>query len=115
VTRQAAAPAAWWWAVLTGVLACGYLYIGAASPLAAVRWPALAGGVLVLVGLGLAARTRLLALAVLVVGALVPVLSAWWSLVVPLTAVLIVLCGTVAVRGVLTGARPRAADLVGDR
>jgi membrane protein implicated in regulation of membrane protease activity len=115
VNRRATAVPTWWWAALTGVLACGYLYIGAASPVAAVRWPALAGGVLVLLALGLAARSLILALAVLVVGALVPVISAWWSLVVPLTAVLIVLCGTVAVRGVRTAARPRAAELVGDR
>jgi hypothetical protein len=106
VNRPSAAVPTWWWAVLTGVLACGYLYIGAASPLAAVRWPALAGGVLVLVALGLAARSRLLALAAIVVGALIPVLSAWWSLVVPLTAVLIVLCGTAAVRGVQPAAPP---------
>jgi hypothetical protein len=106
VNRRATAVPTWWWAALTGVLACGYLYIGAASPVAAVRWPALAGGVLVLLALGLAARSLLLALVVLAAGALVPMVTAWWSLVVPLTAVLIVLCGTAAVRGVQPAAPP---------
>lgn len=86
------------WTVLTAVLACGYLWIGAADPLPSIRWPALAGGLLVLVALRLAVRNRPLAVAVLVVGALAPVVTGWWSLVIPLTAVLILLCGAVAVR-----------------
>ncbi len=86
------------WTVLTLVLACGYLWIGVAAPVPALRWPALAGGLLVLVALGLAARSRPTAVAVLVVGALAPVVTGWWSIVVPLTAVMIILCGVVAVR-----------------
>lgn len=87
-----------WWTVLTVVLAGGYLYIGATSPLPAVRWPVLAGAVLVLIALRLAARHRGPATAVLVVGAVLPVVTAWWSVVVPVTGLLILLCGATAVR-----------------
>lgn len=52
-----------------------------------------------LAALWLADRSRPLAVAVLVVGALAPVVTGWWSLVVPLTAVMIIACGVVAVRG----------------
>lgn len=90
------------WTVLTVVLACGYLWIGVASPQPLLRWPALAGGLLVLGALWLAARNRPIALVALIVGALAPVVTGWWSLVIPLTAVMIILCGAVAVRGTAT-------------
>ncbi|MBA3905428.1 MAG: hypothetical protein H0X35_01905 [Pseudonocardiales bacterium] len=97
-----------WWVGLTVVLACGYLWIGAGDATLSTRWPALAGGVLVLAGLALGGRSRPLAMVLLVVGALVPVVTAWWSLVVPLTAVLIILCATMAVRSTPSEARHRA-------
>ena len=100
---------AWWWTGLTAALACGYLYIGAMSPLPAIRWAALAGGLLALAALWSASRSRVIALLALVVGALAPVVTGWWSLVVPLTAVLIILCGTVAIRSVPRGSRHRDA------
>jgi hypothetical protein len=101
-----------WWTILTAVLACGYLYIGATSPLPAIRWPTLAGALLVLGGLWLASRSHPIALAALIAGAVVPAITSWWSVVVPITGLLILLCGTVAIRA---GRRPigprRSADL----
>jgi hypothetical protein len=87
-----------WWPILTAVLALGYLYVAAASPLPSIRWPTLAGALLVLAALALADRTRPVALAALVVGAILPAALAWWSLVMPATALLILLCGTLAIR-----------------
>ena len=90
---------AWWWTALTAVLAIGYLLIAVISPLALIWWSALAGAVLIVTGLWFASRNRPIALIAVVVGALVPVITGWWSLVVPLTAALIIVCGTVAVHG----------------
>jgi hypothetical protein len=93
-----------WWTTLTVVLAVGYLYIGVSSPLASVRWPTLAGALLVLAALSFAARGRWfaarrpIALGALAIGAVLPVVTAWWSLVVPLTGLLILVCGALAVR-----------------
>ena len=89
---------AWWWTALTALLGGGYLVIAIVSPDPSIRWPAAIGTVLVVAGLGFAARSRWIALAAVVVGALIPVVTGWWSLVLPLTAALIVVCGTVAVR-----------------
>jgi membrane protein implicated in regulation of membrane protease activity len=93
------------WPILTAVLALGYLYIAVASPLPSIRWPTLAGALLVLAALALAARTRPVALAALVVGAILPAALAWWSLVLPATALLILLCGTLAIRETPRGGR----------
>ena len=86
------------WPILTAVLALGYLYIAAASPLPSIRWPTLTGALLVLTALPLATRTRPVALAALVAGAILPAALAWWSLALPATALLILICGTLAIR-----------------
>jgi hypothetical protein len=101
VTR-AAWIAARWWAVLTVVLVVGYLAIGVASPLSSIRWPSLAGALLVGGALWLATRSQTIALVVLVVGAAVPAITAWWSLMVPVTGVLVLLCGYLAIRATAT-------------
>jgi hypothetical protein len=102
-----------WWPILTAVLALGYLYIAAASPLPSIRWPTIAGALLVLAALALAARTRPVALAALIVGAILPAALAWWSLALPATALLILICGTLAIRETpRSGRRPR--DATGD-
>jgi uncharacterized membrane protein len=95
VSRRASA---WWWTVLTALLAGGYLVIAIVGAEPSIRWPALIGTVLVGAGLWIASRSGWIALAAIIVGALLPVVTGWWSLVVPLTAALIVVCGTVAVR-----------------
>ncbi len=104
-----------WWMILTAVLALGYLYVGALSPLPSIRWPALAGGLLVLAALGLATRSRPAAFAALVAGAIVPAAFAWWSLVLPATGLLILICGTLAVREVARGAAafPNTTGILG--
>jgi ABC-type sulfate transport system permease subunit len=101
-TRRRTLPAVRWSQVLTVVLAVGYLVIGVTSPLPSVRWPALAGGLLVLVALWLASRSHSIALAALVCGAALPLVTGWWSLVLPVTGALILGCGVVAVRATVT-------------
>ena len=95
------------WFVATAVLTCGYLYIGGTSPLPWLRWPTLAGALLVLAALWLVTRPRRgagpMALGMLVCGALVPAVIEWWSLVVPVTALLILGCGALAVRAATAG------------
>jgi hypothetical protein len=86
------------WPILTAVLALGYLYLAAASPQPSIRWPTLAAALLVLTALALATRTRPVALMALIVGALLPTFTAGWSLAIPTTALLILLCGTLAIR-----------------
>jgi hypothetical protein len=108
VTRRSSA---WWWTALTALLAGGYLFIAVISPLALTWWSALTGAVVTVAGLWFASRNRPVALIAVVVGALVPVITGWWSLVVPLTAALIIVCGTVAVRGAKDrGPRPIRAS-----
>jgi hypothetical protein len=87
-----------WWAAATAALAGGYLLIGLTSPLNTIGWPALAGGLLVLTALWLATRSRPAALTALITGALLPVPTTWWSLVVPATALMLLACGLLAVR-----------------
>jgi hypothetical protein len=99
---------AWWWTALTGVLAGGYVVVAVVGQLPEIRWPALAGAVLVVAGLRLASWRRRIALVVVVVGALVPVVTAWWSLIVPVTAAVIIVCGVVAV-GSAADRAPRPA------
>jgi len=94
------------WSLFTIVLAFGYAVIGLASPLASIRWPALAGAVLVLGSLWLAGRSRPAALSVLVAGAAAPSLTGWWSLVIPVTGVLALLCGSQAIRATTPVLRP---------
>lgn len=96
--RTAPTGAVRWWRALTVVLAAAYLIIGVTSPLPVIRWPAVAGGAVVLAALWLATRSHPIALVALVSGAAVPVITGWWSLVIPLTGALIVGCGLVAVR-----------------
>jgi hypothetical protein len=87
-----------WWSVVTAALAGGYLFLGATSPHPAIRWPTLAGGLLVLAALWLATRSRPAALTGLITGALLPVPTTWWSLVTPATALVILACGLLALR-----------------
>jgi hypothetical protein len=86
------------WGILTALLATGYMIIGSISPAPSIRWTALAGAILVLAALWLARRSRRAALVALFLGAAFPLAAAWWSLVVPLTALLMLICGTLAVR-----------------
>jgi hypothetical protein len=90
------------WGILTALLAAGYLVIGSISPTPSIRWTALAGAFLVLGALWLAHRSGPAALGALFLGAALPLPTAWWSLVVPLTALLILICGTLAVRASAT-------------
>lgn len=98
MTRSFAAPRAGRWLLLTALLGIGYLFIGLTSPLTSIRWALTIGGLLVLAAAWLVSRSRAAALTVLVLGALIPVLFAWSSLVVPLTAVMLLICGLLAGR-----------------
>jgi hypothetical protein len=89
------------WTVLTVLLAAGYAYVGIRSPLPAIRWTALAGAALIAAALWLAGRSRAAAMVALVIGALTPALLAWWSLVLPLTGLLALVCGTLAIRAAI--------------
>lgn len=113
MTRRAAWIPAWvWghrWSMLTGVLAFGYLYIGATSPVPSIRWTTIAGALLVLAAPGLANRSHPIALLILVSGAVLPVVTGWWSVVIPATGLLILACGTAAVRATATGSASQRA------
>ena len=87
-----------WWVALTGVLALGDLLIGVTSPIPHIRWAALVAGALILGALIWGARAYRLALVALVAGAVVPAAVTWWSLITPVTAVLVVACGVPALR-----------------
>ena len=87
-----------WWRALTLALALGYLVIGALSPSPEIRWPFLGAAVLVVGALAAVSRSRPVAWTLLVVGALLPVATTWWSVVSPVTALLILGCGTAAIR-----------------
>jgi hypothetical protein len=86
------------WVVLTAALAATYLFVGVFSSVAGVRWAALAGALLLVAGLGAAGRSRVAALVLVALGALVPAVLGWWSLVLPLTGLLALVCGALAVR-----------------
>ncbi len=103
------------WQILTAALACGYLYIGVSSPLPSIRWPSLAGALVVLAALWLATRSHPIALTSLAAGALLPALADWSTLLIPATGLLILVCGTLAVRGTpaangLSGSEGRTVD-----
>jgi hypothetical protein len=87
-----------WWQALTLALAGGYLVIGVLSPTSSIRWPFMIGAVLVAGGLAVVTRSRPAAWTALVVGALAPVVTTWWSVASPVTALLILGCGTAAIR-----------------
>jgi hypothetical protein len=95
------------WILLTAFLAAGYVFIGLTSPLAAIRWPALAGGLLVLAALWLATHSHPAALTLLAAGAVLPSVSGWWSLLLPATGILILVCGTQAIRTTTIRSRPQ--------
>ena len=86
------------WSLLTLVLAVGYAVIGLSGPPASIRWPALAGALLIPGSLWLARRSRPAALSVLAAGAAIPAITGWWSLVIPVTGLLALLCGSLAIR-----------------
>ena len=93
-----------WWRALTLALAAGYLVIGALSPAPEIRWPFLIAAVLVVGALAAVPRSRPAARTLLVVGALAPLATTWWSVVSPVTALLILGCGTAAIRATGTSA-----------
>jgi hypothetical protein len=98
MTRPGAAVRHRWWQALTLALAGGYLAIGLVSTTASIRWPFVAGAVLVSAALVLVTRSRPVAWAALAVGALAPVVTTWWSVAGPVTALLILGCGAAALR-----------------
>ena len=87
-----------WWVTLTALLAFADLVIAAISPIAQIRWPALAAGALVLAALAWGARAYPVGVVALVVAAAVPTVTTWWSLLTPATAALVVACGIPALR-----------------
>jgi hypothetical protein len=95
-----------WMAVLTGVLAVLYGYVGIGSG-GVVLAAAIVGAVLILAALADLGLPRWTREAMLVVGALPLVALTWWSLVAPILAVLAIVVGSVAVRG--GRAEPRTA------
>ena len=94
------------WSLFTIVLAFGYAVIGLAGPGASIRWTALAGALLISGSLWLASRSRPAALSVLIVGVVAPVVTGWWSLVIPVTGALALLCGSLAIRATAPVPRP---------
>jgi hypothetical protein len=103
--RTGVAASSRWWAVLTLVLVAGYLWIGLLSPLAPIRWSTLTGAALVLGALACATRSRRVALTALVAGAAFPAITIWSSVVVPVTGLLILLCGIPAIRSATVPSR----------
>jgi len=95
-----------WWQALTVALAVGYVVIGVLSPAPSIRWPFLLGGSLVLGGLAVVTLSRSAAWALLLVGAVAPVATTWWSIVGPVTALLILGCGAAAIRATRTPTSP---------
>jgi len=95
-----------WWLALTLLLAGGYQVIGILSPAASIRWPFVIGAVLVTSGLLAVTRSKATAWTAVVVGALAPVVTTWWSVASPITALLILGCGTAAIRATRTPAPP---------
>jgi hypothetical protein len=87
-----------WWQALTLALAAGYLMIGVLSPTPSIRWPFVIGAVLVAAGLAVLPRSRPAAWTAVVLGALAPVPTTWWSVATPVTALLILGCATAAIR-----------------
>lgn len=75
-----------------------YLYVGIGSH-GLTRALALAGTLLILVALGTAGRSRPVAVALLVIGALPVAVVAWWSIVTPILAVLAIVIGLPAIGG----------------
>ena len=108
VTPVIAAVRRHWWRALTVVLAGGYLAIGVLSPIPSIRWPFVIGALLVVGGLALVTRSRPAAWTALVVGALAPVATTWWSVAGPVTALLILGCGTAAIRATSRPTSPNA-------
>jgi len=93
-----------WWRALTVALAAGYVVTGALSPSPEIRWPFLSAALVVVGALAAVSRSRPVAWTLLVVGALIPVATTWWSVVTPVTALLILGCGTAAIRATGTPA-----------
>lgn len=91
-----------WWQALTLALAGGYVVTGVLSPTPAIRWPFVVGAVLVAGAHVAATRSRAAAGTALVIGALTPVATTWWSVVSPVTALLILACGTASIRATTT-------------
>jgi len=87
-----------WWLALTVALAVGYLVIGVLSAGPSIRWPFVIGAMLVLGALVAVRRSRPAAWSALVIGALAPVPTTWWSVAGPVTALLLLGCGAVAIR-----------------
>jgi hypothetical protein len=86
-----------WLLVLTTVLAGFYVFLGS------VAWGAqgalgIVGGLTIVVALAIRRRSRLIAMLLLVVGALPFAIATWWSVVSPLMGLLALLLGGLAVR-----------------
>lgn len=92
-----------WPAVLVAVVAALYVWIGTAAH----GWDrilGLAGGLIVLAALVAARRSMPGAMVLLAVGALPLAVTTWWSIATPVLAVLVLLLGWFAIRGL---GRPR--------
>ncbi|TNC28027.1 hypothetical protein [Amycolatopsis alkalitolerans] len=96
----------WWTTALTAILALLYAWIGFAGyGLDCVL--GLTGAVLVLAALLAARRSRVIASALLVLGAVPLAVAAWWSIVAPVVGLLMLLLGWPATRAQATTVRAR--------
>lgn len=87
----------WWAIVLTAALALLYAWIGFVGH-GLDRVLGLAGAVLVLAALTVARWSRLVALALLVLGVVPLAVAAWWTIAAPLVGLLALLLGWLAIR-----------------
>lgn len=97
-----------WPAILTGVLGACLMLVAATAGSPLVLWPGLVSGLAVAAAPWLSGRSVPGAVAVLLLGALPFAAITWWSAVTPLTAVMALLTGTMAIRRRHRSIEPRS-------
>jgi hypothetical protein len=85
-----------WWSGLTAILAIYYLAVGVGIG-GTTGIAAIVGAILIGSGLWVRSRSRILAAALLILGALPLAALTWWSAIAPVLAVLALICGGVAI------------------
>lgn len=87
-----------WWIGLTALLGAYYVLLGVDALPKAAGFVGIAGGVAIWGAMRIATRSHRLAVGLLAVGAMAFAIVTWWSVVTPLTAILVLTIGPVALR-----------------
>ena len=87
-----------WWPGLTALVAIYYGFIGLTTG-DAVGMAGMLGAVLIAAALGVHIWSRPLAGVLLGVGAAPLAILTWWSMITPVLALLVLVCGSVAIAG----------------